>query len=40
MVSSGATRLAGERRFGLDDVRAAHEHLESGANVGKVILTM
>ena len=40
LVSSGAIRLAGERRFGLDDVRAAHEHLESGANVGKVILTM
>ncbi len=40
LVSSGAIRLAGERRFGLDDVRAAHEHLESGANVGKLILTM
>lgn len=40
LISGGTIRPAGETRFALDDVRAAHEHLESGDNVGKVILVV
>lgn len=40
LISSGAIRLAGESRFDLGDVRAAHEQLEGSDNVGKVILTL
>lgn len=39
LVESGAIGLARETRFPVADVRAAHEHLESGSHVGKVILT-
>jgi len=38
LVVSGAITLAGETRFSVDDVQAAHKHLTSGANVGKIIL--
>ncbi|WP_342372349.1 NAD(P)H-quinone oxidoreductase [Propioniciclava soli] len=40
LISDQTIRPAGETRFALDDVRAAHEHLESGDNVGKVILVV
>lgn len=40
LIESGAIRLAGETRFGLDDVRQAHEWLASGENVGKIVLTL
>lgn len=40
MISDGRIRLARESRFGLDEVRAAHEQLEAGDNVGKIILTL
>ena len=39
LVESGAIRPAPETRFAFEDVAAAHRHLESGDNVGKVILT-
>lgn len=39
LISSGAIRLAGETRFPVADVAAAHTYLESGAGVGKVLLT-
>lgn len=38
-ISDGTIRLAGETRFGIDDVRKAHEWLDSGDNVGKIVLT-
>ncbi len=39
LVESGAIRMAGETRFPVEQVRAAHEHLAGGDNVGKVVLT-
>lgn len=38
LISSGVIRPAPETRFGLNDVAAAHRHLESGDNIGKVVL--
>ncbi len=40
LVASGAIRLAPETRFPLEQVADAHRRLESGENVGKVILTI
>ncbi|MFZ0531005.1 MAG: NAD(P)H-quinone oxidoreductase [Propionicimonas sp.] len=40
LVASGAIRPAPETRFPLEAVAQAHEHLASGANLGKVILTL
>lgn len=40
MIGSGAIRLAPETRFPLEQVADAHRQLESGQNVGKVILTV
>ena len=37
---SGASRLAAETRFPLEQVADAHRRLESGQNIGKVILTV
>ena len=39
LVASGAIRVARETRFSIDDVRAAHEQLTGGDNVGKIVLT-
>ncbi len=39
LISSGGIRLAGETRFPIEEVRQAHEWLESGENVGKIVLT-
>lgn len=39
LIESGAIRLAGETRFPIDQVAAAHEWLASGENVGKIVLT-
>ncbi|MFT3876601.1 MAG: NAD(P)H-quinone oxidoreductase [Propioniciclava sp.] len=39
LLASGAIRVVRETRFPVEDVRAAHEHLTSGANAGKIILT-
>lgn len=38
LIGSGVIRPAPETRFGLDDMAAAHRHLESGDNIGKVLL--
>ena len=35
---TGRAKPVVDRVFPLDDVRAAHEHLESGAQLGKVVL--
>lgn len=40
MYESGRITLPTERRFALDDVRAAHEWLESGAASGKAVLAV
>lgn len=40
MIAAGTIRLARESRFALDDVRAAHEQLTGGDNVGKIVLTL
>jgi putative PIG3 family NAD(P)H quinone oxidoreductase len=40
LFESGAVRVIVDRVFELDDVRSAHEYLESGGHVGKVILRM
>lgn len=39
LVESGAIRPAPETRFAFEEVADAHRHLESGGNIGKVILT-
>lgn len=39
LVASGAIRVARETRFAIGDVRAAHEQLTGGDNVGKIVLT-
>lgn len=38
MVTRGTVRLVIDSTFALDDVRAAHEHLESSAHIGKILL--
>ncbi len=38
-VRTGALAPAVDRVFGLDEVRAAHRHLEHAARVGKIVLT-
>jgi NADPH:quinone reductase-like Zn-dependent oxidoreductase len=38
LVATGRAKPIVDRVFPLDDVRAAHEHLESGAQLGKVVL--
>jgi len=38
MYESGRIQLPAEKRFALDDVRAAHEWLESGSASGKAVL--
>jgi NADPH:quinone reductase-like Zn-dependent oxidoreductase len=38
LLVSGAVRPTVDRVFGLQDVRAAHEYLESNESFGKVIL--
>ncbi len=40
LVSSGAIRPAPETRFALDEVAQAHRQLESGDNIGKVLLVV
>lgn len=40
LVASGAIRLAPETLFPLEEVADAHRQLESGQNVGKVVLTL
>lgn len=40
LIESGRIRTTTSRRFPLRDAAAAHRHLESGANTGKVILTV
>lgn len=40
LVESGQIRLATETRFPVDQVADAHRQLESGQNIGKVILTL
>lgn len=40
LIESGRIRTTTSRRFRLPDAAAAHRHLESGANTGKVILTV
>jgi NADPH2:quinone reductase len=39
-LQSGAYRPVIGRRFGLSDVAAAHEAVESGAVVGKVLVSL
>ncbi|MCL1898345.1 MAG: zinc-binding dehydrogenase, partial [Micrococcales bacterium] len=38
LVSSGSVPLPPITRFGLSQAAAAHQHLESGENVGKIVL--
>ena len=38
LVATGRARPVVDRVFPLDEVRAAHEHLEAGAQLGKVVL--
>lgn len=38
LFTTGALRPVIDRRFALDDVAAAHEHMEADANVGKILL--
>ncbi len=40
LVASGRAKPIVDQVFPLDDVRAAHEHLESGAQLGKVVLSI
>lgn len=40
LISSGAIRPAPETRFALDEVAQAHRQLESGDNIGKVLLVV
>ena len=40
MYESGRIQLPSERRFAFDDVRAAHEWLESGSASGKAVLVV
>ena len=40
MYESGQIKLPTEKRFALDDVRAAHEWLESGSASGKAVLVV
>lgn len=39
LITQGAIKVAHQTRFGIDDVRAAHEQLTGGDNVGKIVLT-
>ena len=38
LFESGALRPVIDSRFALDDVVAAHRHMEANANVGKILL--
>ena len=38
LFDAGLVRPVIDRRFGLADMAAAHDHLESNANVGKVLI--
>lgn len=40
LISSGAIHTARQTRFELDQVRAAHEQLAGGENIGKIVVTM
>ncbi|MCL1897569.1 MAG: NAD(P)H-quinone oxidoreductase [Micrococcales bacterium] len=40
LITSGTIRLPGASRFALEDVAAAHRQIESGDNVGKIVLTL
>jgi NADPH:quinone reductase-like Zn-dependent oxidoreductase len=40
MYESGRIQLPSEKRFAFDDVRAAHEWLESGSASGKAVLVV
>jgi zinc-binding alcohol dehydrogenase/oxidoreductase len=40
LVATGRAKPVVDRVFPLDDVRAAHEHLESGAQLGKIVLSI
>jgi len=40
LIASGAIRPAPETRFGLDQAAQAHAQLESGDNIGKVVLVV
>ena len=39
LITQGAIKVAHQTRFGIDDVRAAHQQLTGGDNVGKIVLT-
>ena len=38
LFDSGAVHPVIDSRFGLDDIAAAHERMESNANVGKILV--
>jgi NADPH:quinone reductase-like Zn-dependent oxidoreductase len=38
LFDAGVVRPVIDRRFALADIAAAHDHLESNANVGKVVI--
>jgi zinc-binding alcohol dehydrogenase/oxidoreductase len=40
LVATGRAKPVVDRVFPLDEVRAAHEHLESGAQLGKIVLSI
>lgn len=40
LLAQGVLRPVVDRRFTLSDIRAAHQHLESNATFGKVVLTV
>jgi NADPH:quinone reductase-like Zn-dependent oxidoreductase len=40
MIESGMIKPPPQTRFPLGEVAAAHAHLESGNNIGKIILTV
>ena len=39
LVTAGAIHTAHQTRFAVEEVRAAHEQLAGGDNVGKIVLT-
>ena len=39
LITAGEIKVAHETRFGIDEVRQAHEQLTGGNNVGKIVLT-
>jgi len=40
LFDSGALRPVIDTTFALDDIAAAHEHMEANANVGKVLISV